>query len=155
MYASRGSDFGNGRTVTELIDRMKARAAERVRRTGEPPELTLADIPEKFRNLIGKRLRDIDGVHAMIDGIIGLGGVKRFLTRLADDVSISGTANCPRNFCFVGPPGTGKSMIADRLAKMLCMLGVIGEHEKHRRRQTTESRGRVSATETVSAADVA
>ena len=38
MYASRGSDFGNGRTVTELIDRMKARAAERVRRTGEPPE---------------------------------------------------------------------------------------------------------------------
>ena len=53
MYASRGSDFGNGRTVTELIDRMKARAAERVRRTGEPPELTLAgysgEIPEPYR----------------------------------------------------------------------------------------------------------
>lgn len=153
MYASRGSDFGNGRTVTELIDRMKARAAERVRRTGEPPELTLADIPEKFRNLIGKRLRDIDGVHAMIDGIIGLGGVKRFLTRLADDVSISGTANCPRNFCFVGPPGTGKSMIADRLAKMLCMLGVIGREHVERTdaaRLTGKVRGEGSAlTETV------
>ena len=111
---------------------MKERSAGRVAENGKMYELTLKDVPEKFRGCIGSGLSAIDEVHRMIDKIIGLGGVKRFLTRVADDVSVSGTASCPRNFCFVGPPGTGKSMIADRLAKMLCVLGVIGRDHVER-----------------------
>jgi probable Rubsico expression protein CbbX len=105
--------------------------ARRKSRRGQPEVLP----PESTVNFADERkAADIDGVMAALDhDLVGLVPVKRKVEEIASLLLVDRARNrfgltAPRpnlHMCFTGPPGTGKTTMALRMADLLHRLGYL------------------------------
>jgi probable Rubsico expression protein CbbX len=115
----------SGRTVT--VQRRASRPRKRDQVTLLPPDATVTFAAER-------RAADIDEVFEALDNdLVGLVPVKKKVQEIASLLLVDGvrrrfglTAPRPNmHMCFTGPPGTGKTTVALRMAEMLHRLGFL------------------------------
>lgn len=70
------------------------------------------------------RQKGSSNVDELFDGLVGLDGPKQQLRRIAKTVSVCGRGDDSFHLLFVGPPGTGKTEIAQRLVSYTDALGL-------------------------------
>lgn len=119
---SRGGS-GNARDVRNLVDELQglhdSRAAD-----GDTI-LTMDDLPARFVR------RDAELKEALdkLEGMTGIRAVKARIASLSDELAYAereqeDLPTVPR-FCFVGPPGTGKTTVGRLIAQLFYGMGLI------------------------------
>lgn len=126
-------NFGNGGEIDILMDAAKARHQKRLS-NGETKAwktLEALDFDENFN----RADRDDTNVKKLFEGTVGCGEVVKLLEDIQDTVrtmrklDMDLKRNIPFNFLFRGPPGTGKTSTARRMAKLFYDMGFLATTE--------------------------
>jgi len=127
-----GSTYANARTLRELVQAMIEEQA--TRDTGDPTELTLDDIPEKYRKFLRpaqQRNDELEKILSELDVLVGLSSIKEFVQDLLMDhqlirqgIHISDVPTT-RHMLFLGNPGTGKTTVAQLIGRMFKHLNIL------------------------------
>ena len=122
-------DWGNAREAENLLTSMISLCAERQFRQSPDRtdlELTEDDIPDPLKSLAVPKAQNLNQAIEDLKNIIGMSNVKRFLMNIVTDVQLHGAGSqVPGSYLFMGPPGTGKTMMAQQIGILLHLLGVI------------------------------
>ncbi len=113
------NDYSNAITAIRL--------AEDWRGLQKDGKVTPAELPEALHPFLLTREERLQEAMDKIESIIGLGSVKNCLRDIFRDVSLgkSPLIDGNKHFIFHGNPGTGKTFIAESLAPVLQLLGII------------------------------
>lgn len=143
-YADRDKEsFGNAGAAEELARHVMETAQQRMGiEDGEIP-IEQCDFGEEFQKFFINRKPSIEDLQKQLDDIVGMQEVKEALSKV---VSYLQTARMRETFCnnpdllaepghylFVGNPGTGKTMISEKLGMALCSMGMIQRYKPVRR----------------------
>lgn len=125
-----GSEWGNAREAGRLVGLMKQAATARLQRSrryipGMSIELTLEDLPEKYRKHLKPKAQSLEEALQEMENMVGLDNVKVYLRELIQNIRWGASASSPGRFLFHGPSGTGKTHVARLLGVMLQRLGVL------------------------------
>ncbi len=125
-------DWGNAREASNLLDTMVSLCSSRYVREGRTSNvdaliLTEDDLPESMKDMTAPRADNLEqALHILQHDIVGMDNVKKFLMNIVNDVKLHGAKGQPPGaYLFMGPPGTGKSMMGDQIGTLLYLLNVI------------------------------
>ncbi|MFB6988903.1 MULTISPECIES: AAA family ATPase [unclassified Streptomyces] len=128
MHRARSESFGNARDMRTLADAVVKRWAARVRQQVREPVVP-EDVPERYRSFLERPAPDPREVLADLDGYVGLGPVREVLTSLAERLRLRQARGrggfAPPHLLFIGPPGTGKTTVAQLIGTMFRALGLL------------------------------
>ena len=126
------ADWGNARAAANLLTTMVSLCSSRYVREGRISQvseyvLTEDDLPEDMQEMTRPRAGKLDQALEILDKeIVGMANVKKFLMNIVNDVRLHGAGNTPPGaYLFLGPPGTGKSMMSEQIGQLLYLLNVI------------------------------
>ena len=121
-------DWGNAREAANLLETMvslcSTRYSKQQRSSESELELTVEDIPEKLRPLTTPRAQDLNQALRDMQKLTGMHNVKQHLMRIVHEISLHGASE-PGAYLFLGPPGTGKTMMCEKFSRLLYLLHVI------------------------------
>ncbi|MGC4950469.1 AAA family ATPase [Streptomyces sp. DT224] len=128
MHRTRDEFFGNARDMRTLADAVFTRWSHRVRRDVDEPVVP-DDLPERYRDYLERPAPDPARLLADLDSYVGLGPVREVLTSLANRQRLrqahgSGELT-PPHLLFTGPPGTGKTSVAQLVGSLFRELGLL------------------------------
>jgi SpoVK/Ycf46/Vps4 family AAA+-type ATPase len=132
MYASRGKDFANGRTMRTLFDEICKKQAQRLQHTdittiSNEQLMTIEDDDIPF-----EAPQSVDYTECLkkLEGLVGLSAVKKEISNLAAFLNLQikrGESNTfqGKHYVFTGNPGTGKTTVARIMADVFKTLGIL------------------------------
>ena len=140
---TQGKGFGNAGFIgDELLPKIDA---AHLSRGGEGSTYTAEDVAAAFSDFNGilSEGRESEAeILAELDALVGMDGVKRqiklFVKKLEKerkkyDMAVKSGWKVPKmpymNIRFEGPPGTGKTTVAEILARLLCAKGILYRSE--------------------------
>ena len=143
-YADRNtSDFGNAGACETLAVQVMGRAKERVDIDDGDIAITQEDFDEKQQKYFINRKPSVEELERQLEDVVGMDKVKDKLrtivsylrtaqmrTAMRKDKSL---APEPGHYLFVGNPGTGKTLISEKLGMALCSMGMIERYHPVRR----------------------
>lgn len=135
QYSHRTARWGNAGEMEKLASSIVGQH----RRKGAKSSLSMEDIPQNFIRIISP-VESVDEILKEAENLVGLNGVKQKLRQLLKsamgqrkralrDISASSEKR-NLNFVFTGAPGTGKTTVANLMAKILYSAGIIDKSEK-------------------------
>jgi SpoVK/Ycf46/Vps4 family AAA+-type ATPase len=118
-------NFGNAGAVERAIEGIERKMAERLRTSSTPSskEVTMSDLEGAADELMkdpAKALEKLADVGEFKTHLLNLG--TRFQCLRSEGRSTTGLVT---NYIFTGPPGTGKTTVARRMAEVLYGYGVL------------------------------
>lgn len=140
-FADRDREkFGNAGAALQLADRLRQSARQRADARGAAPDapvlITREDFPQGTDHLFECRKPSVAEIRKQMEDVIGMVQVRKTLERITAYMQLAvlqqdmlpgeGRRGVePGHYLFVGNPGTGKTMISEKLALALSGLGVI------------------------------
>lgn len=135
QYSHRTARWGNAGEMEKLASSIVGQH----RRRGARGSLSMEDIPQNFIRIISP-VESVDEILKEVENLVGLNGVKQKLRQLIKsamgqrkralrDISASSEKR-NLNFVFTGAPGTGKTTVANLMAKILYSAGIIDKSEE-------------------------
>ncbi|MBQ4227573.1 MAG: AAA family ATPase [Clostridia bacterium] len=146
-YADRDRvNFGNADAALKLAATLKDNARKRTERTSGKIVITRQDFPMGPRDMFACRKPTLEQIHEQFKDVVGMQSVREMLERITSFMQLTILQNKrlaaktnslvkkvqPGHYLFVGNPGTGKTMIAEKLALTLSGLGIIERYEPRR-----------------------
>lgn len=146
-YSDRDQQtFGNAGAAKELADAVMEHARSRSYVTNGVIVLEPQDFGEARQKLFINRQPSMDDLHKQLRDVIGLEQVKETLARIVSYLQLiraqekhrmpgvpKAPAAEPGHYLFIGNPGTGKTMISEKLGIALSSMGLIGKYKPVRR----------------------
>lgn len=138
--------FGNAGAALELADAVMEAARSRSYVTNGVIVLEPQDFGAERQKLFTNRQPSMDDLHKQLQDVIGLEQVKETLSRIVSYLQLiraqekhrlpglpKAPAAEPGHYLFIGNPGTGKTMISEKLGIALSSMGLIGKYKPVRR----------------------
>lgn len=135
QYSHRNARWGNAGEMEKLASAI----LNQHRRNNTNGPLDVSDIPENFLKIISP-IESVDDILKDIDSLVGLNGVKQKLRTLIKSAMgqrrralrnpNAAIEKKNLNFVFTGAPGTGKTTVANLMAKILYRAGLIDNSDK-------------------------
>ena len=143
-YADRDRiSFGNAGSALQLAVSICDRARQRTRTAAGRIVITAQDFPEGTEHLFVCRKPSVSEIRKQMEDVVGMQSVKETLYRITNYLQMTTVQNRmrarkanvtaarvePGHYLFIGNPGTGKTMISEKLALTLSGLGIIEKYQ--------------------------
>lgn len=143
-YADRDKEsFGNAGAAEELARHVTESAQRRTGIENGNISIEQCDFGEEYQKFFINRKPSLKELDAQLQDIVGMENVKEELhnivsylqtTRMRESVNHNpDLAAEPGHYLFVGNPGTGKTLIAEKLGMALCSMGMIQRYKPVRK----------------------
>ena len=145
LYADRDrTSFGNAGEILQLATTVCNNARKRTGVRSGQIEITQEDFPNP--HLFICRTPSLEEIDRQMEKVVGMEAVKKTLKRITAVLQLTTVQNqsiarnhhaeaqkvAPGHYLFIGNPGTGKTMIAEKLAQTLSCLGIIARYQPRR-----------------------
>lgn len=129
-----GNGWGNAGEAEALLSKVKGNCAERMSHSSQLTEtaaerkllFTLQDLPEKMLTWSSSSEQNLESAYRELGDIKGLDNVKNAIYGIARRMQLNdGAIIEPGFYVFHGPPGTGKTMMAEKMGRIFQQLGIV------------------------------